>query len=75
VCDQHRSQLDEVAVRRIFDLDDSPRILPTSNLLAVNLDHRVGAHDREGDGLAKLLNLLLVVFILITKQKAKNMII
>jgi hypothetical protein len=39
----------------------------TPDLLAVDLDHGVGADHREGDGLAKLLDLLLVVFVFIAE--------
>ena len=65
--DQHCPQLDKITVRRILHLDNPPRILATSDLFAVDFDHGVGTNDGKGDGLAKLLNLLLVVLILVTK--------
>ena len=63
--DQHRPQLDEVAVGRVLDFDDAPGVLATSDLLPVDVDHGVGADDSEGDRLPELLDLLLVVFVLV----------
>ena len=65
--DQHRSKLDEIAVCRIFHFHYAPGILTASDLLSVDLDHGVGANDGEGDRLAKLLNLRLVILILVAR--------
>ena len=65
--DQHRSKLDEIAVCRIFHFHNAPGILTPSDLLSVYLDHGIRANDGEGDRLAKLLNLRLVILILVAK--------
>ena len=65
--DQHRPKLDKIAVCRIFHFHYAPGILTASDLLSVYLDHGIGANDGEGDRLAKLLNLRLVILILVAK--------
>ena len=67
--DQHRPQLDEIAVGRVLDFDDAPGVLATSDLLPVDVDHGVGADDSEGDRLPELLDLLLVVFVLVAVRE------
>lgn len=43
------SKVDEFAVVGIFDIDDSPSILSTSYLLAINDDELLAANDGEGN--------------------------
>ena len=51
VSDKHGSELDKVAVSRIFNFNDAPGILSTPDLLAVYLDHGVGTNNCKWDGL------------------------
>ena len=67
--DEHRPQLDEIAVLGVLNLHDSPGILATSDLLASDLDEGVGADDGEGNGLAQVLHLVLEVFVFVAKKK------
>jgi hypothetical protein len=54
---------------RILNFNNTPWILTTPDLLAMNLDHGIRTHNCKWDGLAKLLHLLLVVLILVTENE------
>lgn len=67
MCDQHGSEFNEVAMVGIFDLDDSPRILPSPNLFPVDFNKCIGPDHGKRNGVPEVLHLLLVVFIFITE--------
>lgn len=47
--EQEVTQIDEFAVVFVFDVDDSPSVLTSTNLLAINHDGLLGTDDGEGD--------------------------
>ena len=55
--DEHRTQLDKVAVLRVLHFYDAPGILPPPHLLSTHLHHGVGTAHSKGDRVPQLGNL------------------
>ncbi len=70
---KHGSQLNKVAVGWILNFYDAPRVLSTPYLLAVDFNHGIGTNNGKGDGLSKLLYLLLVFLILVTENRSTGL--
>jgi len=48
-----------------FTFNDSPRVLPSSDLFAVDLERGIAGNDGEGDALLQFLVLLLKLVVLV----------
>ena len=49
VPEQEVAEVDKLAVSLVFDIDDTPSVLTSTDLLAVDDDALLGADDGEGD--------------------------
>lgn len=66
--DQHVAQHGEVAVFSVLHFSDAPRILPSSDLLPVHLDHHVAADHGQRHLLLNLSDQLVVLVVLRVRE-------
>jgi len=67
------AEVDELAVVLVFDVDDAPLVLSTTDSAAVDVDSLVAANDGEGNEVLDLLvdsGLLVVVLVVVVRVEA-----
>ena len=69
VRNQHCSQLNEITMGWIFDLYNTPGILPASHLFSFYFNHCISTHDSKWHGFTELLYLLFKIFVFVTEIK------